>query len=213
VNPPPSTRSFRLVLVILVAAAALLAGVAASGASRGAPRDPGAKPATAGSVRVAALQKRRRHRHRHGCHKYCRQAGGFGAIECRRHSRCIRTFRRYERKNRHCDAHCWPVLIRHQQLRAHRHGIVGIRVSCRWKHRCFGAILLPSSGEYGRADLRVRAHTTRTQYVRLTKRARRQLRRRGPDRAARAYVYLRGRAAVGLPYPANESRRLVLRAR
>jgi len=128
-----------------------------------------------------ATVAKKRHRHP-GCGKFCRQAGGFGGGPSTK----------------------VPVKIRSQEIRVDRDGIIGIRAYCTLSRTCDGAILVDGHVSYGRADLRIPAHKTRTVYVAVPSKGRRYLKRHGHDRQVYATVPLKG------DQPVSVSKRLTL---
>jgi hypothetical protein len=166
-------------LYVLLALGATLAALALT-RSAGAEPDRGAAVATAAQDGQATAARRKRRRP--GCNRFCRQAGGFGAPP--------------EQRN--------PVRIRSQSVRVKGNAIVAIRARCRLARACRGAILLSGRVEYGRANLRIAAHTTRRVRVGVTRAGRRNLRRNGSDRQVFATVPLK------TDHPVSFSRRLTL---
>lgn len=109
----------------------------------------------------AAVAERRRDR-QPGCGSFCRQAGGFGAGP--RPAKM-------------------PVAIPSQTIKVDRNGIFGVRATCQLDRRCVGAIVVAGvDASYGRADLRIAAHTTRVVLVGSSRQGLRYLRRHGRDR-------------------------------
>jgi hypothetical protein len=134
--------------------------------------------AAAGDAQATAAKRRRRHRRRPGCHRYCRQAGGFGAPP---------------------DEKPGPVRIRTQRIRVDRDGIIGVRATCARDKRCVGAILVDGyNTSYGRADLNIRAHKTRTVHVYVPRKGRRYLRKHGRDKQVYATVPLKDNVPVSI---------------
>ena len=168
-----------ILLTLAVASLALVAARAAATPTRG---DAAPGPAAASSAEQQAAAARHRRGRRHGCSRFCRQAGGFGAPP--------------DSKN--------VVRVGAQTIRIDHDGIIGVRAECLLETTCDGAILVDGRVAYGRADLRIPAGKTRTVYVLVPRSARRYLRRRGRDGTAYATVPLKG------DHPVSISRRLTL---
>lgn len=110
-----------------------------------------------------AMAERGRGRKRPGCGRFCSQAGGFGAGP---------------------EPEVYPVDVPRQTIDAPRKRIVGITATCNLDEECVGAIILDSLKiEYGRANLRIPAHTTKTVFVGLTRKAFRYLKKRDSRKA------------------------------
>jgi hypothetical protein len=174
------SRSLRLTL-LLAAVSGLLAGGGSAASTAGAESAspaPAAATGTAGAGEATAARRRRRHhRRRPGCSKYCRQAGGFGGG----------------------PDEPGPVRIKRQKIRVDRDGIIGVRATCARDKKCVGAILVDGyNASYGRADLRVKAHKTRTVYVYVPRKGRRYLKRHGGDKHAFATVPLKDNAPLSI---------------
>jgi hypothetical protein len=171
----------RAAVAVLGLALLLPAAGGASSASglRKATRDRTAGAGAGDQQATAARKRRRRHRrHRSGCSRYCRQAGGFGAGP---------------------DDPPGPVRVRHQRIRVDRFGQIGVRATCARDTKCSGVILVDGYDvSYGRADLVMRAHKTRKVWIDVPRKARRYLKRHGPDRKAFATVALKDDSPVSI---------------
>ena len=104
------------------------------------------------------------------CGTFCRQAGGFGGGP---------------------PPGQVPVEIAPQEVSVDPNGVFGIRSSCRLGRTCIGAIVVSNLDvEYGRADLRIPAHSTRVVEVAMSKAGRTYFSRHGSDPRAFATVPL-----------------------
>lgn len=177
-------------IALLVATLALLvpgsiqpggAVVAAAGAG-------GAGFAADAGERAGAAAERGKGKKRPGCRKFCQQAGGFGDGG---------------------EDPSQPVDLPEQRIGGARDRIVAVKATCRLDSECVGAIILNGRHvyEYGRADLRIPAQTTRKVKVGISRKGLAALKKKGDDRGAFVTVPL-----VDPTQPVSFSKRITLLA-
>lgn len=157
----------RLVMALLLATLAVLlpGGLAAGGGETVAA---GAAVADAsGRAHSEPADRRGKGKKRPGCRKFCQQAGGFGDGG---------------------ETPAQPVVFPEQVIGGTRDRIVAVKATCQLDTECVGAIILNGRHvyEYGRADLRIPAQSTRKVKVGLSRKGLEALKERGDDRRVAA---------------------------
>ena len=149
----------RVLILVGMATVLISAGAYASGGS-GAGEIAAAAP---GQKELKGKKKKRP-----GCGKFCNQAGGFGC------------------EGEACDPEIPPVGIPEQTLDVSRNRIVAITATCNLETDCVGAIILDNirRGEYGRANLKIPALTTKKVKVGISRKAFETLKEKGRDTKA-----------------------------
>ena len=131
---------------------------------------------------AAPVDQDRVKKKRPGCGRFCQQAGGIG---CRR-SPCLPIPPAEQ-----------PVMMLRQTLDGTRDRIVKVTATCNLDTDCAGAIILISfRGEYGRADLRIPAHTEAMVPVGLSRKGLETLEEEGRDRNVEADVHLKSSVPI-----------------